>query len=177
MLENLSMLLFWSLMDTWGFERKRYLVAYVALCCCAIPVTLIDSVLFTILPFNFAIIFISMRIAFYGIQFKEALIHTLFMYLILLYLQCIGVCFLPQVLMGTNLGNFLVNTAVLGCAGLLIMLARKYHFKSFYENNRNIVWVFLIALCVPEIIIVQFFIALLGSAATAIMVICCRFCI
>lgn len=169
-IEAFSMLLMWKLTDSQPFKIIKYFLAFVLLCASAIPVTLIDSVLFSLLPVNFLMIFLCMWIGFCQ-PFKDTLLRSLFLYLLLLYLQSIAVCLLPQNLMGTNTGNLLVNTFVFVVLSILVVLGHKYHFAEIYQTNLRTVWIFLLALCLPEIVLAQVFVALLGAASSPVMII------
>lgn len=170
MVEAMVLLLFWRLLDLYEFHKCNYLIAYVAICTSASVIVFMNASGMYILILNFLLVFLSMWGGFRH-AFLETMIHTLFSFLLLLYLQCIGVCILPQDLMGTNTGNLLVNLSVLVIGVVLVVLARHYHWSEMYLHNKKAIWLFLLALCVPEIIIAQFFASLVGDATTAVMVI------
>ena len=169
-LECVSMLFIWRILDNRGFNKWNYLLSYACLCTFCIFITFIDSIGFAILPLNFLMVFAGFWIGFRE-RFKRTLTSALFVYLLLLYLQSILVCFLPQTLMGTNTGNLIVNGFVLTISLVLMLFGQKFRFAEIYQSNLRAVWIFLLALCFPEIVLAQAFVALLGSASSLVMVI------
>lgn len=170
MVEAVSLFLMWKLIDNRPFNKLNYLLGYLVLCAYSILITLIDSVLFSILPVNFIMVFSSVWIGFRR-PLKDTLLRSLFLYLLLLYLQSIAVCFLPQSLMGTNIGNLLVNAFVFIVSFALTIMGHKCRFAETYQTNLRTVWIFLLALCLPEIVLAQVFVALLGETSSLIMII------
>lgn len=170
MIEALILLLIWRLADTHSFEKWNYLLTYVLLCAISIPVTFVDSVFFSLLPVNFVLIFLSMWGGFRR-GFIQTLLHTVFQYLLLLYLQCVINSLVPAELFMTMAGNFIANGTVLTVTVLLLIISRHFHFEEILERHAKTVWTLLLILFLPEIIVAQVFVSYKYSFSSLIGVV------
>ncbi len=169
-IENLILIVLFSLFTTQETQKKNYTITYMCLFGCSCIVTFIDSFLFSILPFNFLLIFLCFIIGFHFVQIKNILWDSIISYLLLIYFQVIFVCLYPAKLMGSHLGNFLVNTSTLIITVIFYLISKRVHFQETFIHNKWIIRVFFLALCIPEFITVQFFVSLLNSAPKIIMI-------
>ncbi len=156
-IESLALILFWMVLAQRRCSKSAVVVTYLLLCTAAIAVTFVDSILFSILPVNFCLIFLCFFIGCYKTKQKDNLLQTVFAYAALLFLELIFLCLLPTNLMKTQWGNLVVNLSVLFCALLLTAISAKFHLASKYAQNKKTVWLFLVTLFLPEIIICQLF--------------------
>ena len=170
LIEAGCLLLMWKIADFHPFEKWNYLLSYILLCGISIPVTFIDSVFFSILPVNFLLIMLCMWVGFRR-SFKETLLYTLFQYLLLLYLQSIVNCLIPEKLFLTQLGNFLANGFVLAITIALVIIGNHYHFAEMFQQNAGKIWALLLVLCVPEIVLVQIIVSMKNSPSALIGII------
>lgn len=104
-------------------------------------------------------------------SFKETLMYTLFQYLLLLYLQSIVNCIIPEKMFLTQLGNFLANGFVLVVTIVLVIAGHHYHFSEVFQQNSRKIWILLLVLCIPEIVLVQLFVSMKDSPSSLIGII------
>ena len=156
-IEAVSLLVFWNVISEKALKKYAYPITFLLLCMASIFFTIVDSILFSILPINFIIVLICFLIGCYGIPWKNNVLQTVFSYSSLIFLQALWFCLLPDYILGTQWGNMIVNTIVLFCAILLALLAKRFNLNSIYIQNKQTIWFFLIVLFLPEIIIGQLF--------------------
>lgn len=158
LIEVTSMLLFVKIIDDSSLNLKNYIISFCGLFFGSIVVTFIDNISYPILIINFLILFLSFWIGFRR-KIIETLFNALFSFLLLLYFQNFSVIFIPMNFLGTNKGNFLGDSIIFIVALTLCVISCKYKWAYHYRKNVKIVWTLLGVLCVPEIIIVQYFTA------------------
>lgn len=171
MIESMVLLVLFYTQVTQRIPWYRYGIATVVLFGCSCVFTFIDSFLFSILPLNFSLIFLSLLVAFYPMKWKDVFWNSLIAYLLILYFQVIFLCVYPTELMKTYAGFFLANGSVLLCSVLFAVLAKRFRFKAYYEKNRLTIRLFFLALCLPEFVIAQFLASVL-TTVSKMMVIC-----
>ena len=168
-IENAAMLFFWSAFNSYNTKVNYYVTAYVSLLISALFVTFIDSILFSVLPFNFLLILLCCFIGFHKTSIQNVFWNTLISYCLLIFLQVLSVSIAPIGLLGTQAFNFIGNGFVLVVAILFYVISRKLHFKEFYSQNGQQVRIFFLILCIPEMITAQFFASVLTSANKVIV--------
>ncbi len=168
-IENLILVLLFATLTAQTLPKRNYVFVYILIFFCSCIFTFIDSFLFSILPFNFSLIFLCFLGAFHIIKIETVFWNSLISYLLLIYFQVIFVCIYPAKLMGTHAGNFAVNISTLVCTILLYSLSQHFHFQENLVKNTLTIRIFFLALCLPEFITGQFFVSLLSSAPKVIM--------
>ncbi len=155
-IETVSMLLFRRIIDYKKFKITDYLIAFVLLIASSVIVTFIDGISYAILPINFAMLFLC-----FWCGFRRKISETFFSALIsftgLIYLQSFAMSIIPSKLLASNRGNFFIDGFVIIVAITLVIIANHFNFAKIYENNIKFFWVYLSTLCVPSIVIAQFF--------------------
>lgn len=169
-IEAIALTLFFRIIDNRKFEKVNYLITYLILCFDSIIITFIDGIYYVILPLNFFMLFLGFWIGFRR-PVKETLFAAIFAFLILVYLQCLAMSFLPSSLLGENYGNLIIDCTVLIIAVLLVILSQKFKWANLYQNHLSLSWGFLSCLCIPEIIIVQFLVKQVFNTTTTPIVI------
>lgn len=169
-IEAIALTLFFRIIDNRKFEKVNYLITYLILCFDSIIITFIDGINYAILPLNFFMLFLGFWIGFRR-PVKETLFAAIFAFLILVYLQCLAMSFLPSSLLGENYGNLIIDCTVLIIAVLLVILSQKFKWANLYQNHLSLSWGFLSCLCIPEIIIVQFLVKQVFNTTTTPIVI------
>lgn len=155
LLEALSVLLFFRIIDNRTFSIRNYLIVFFIIGASSILVTFIDAqVNYSIVLLNFAIFFVAFWVGFRR-SIKETFFNSVFSFMILLYMQSISLLFIPLKWLGTNLGNFMGDSSIIILAVILNILSYKFHWAEKYKSNFKIAWIFLVSLCVPEIITAQ----------------------
>ena len=170
MIEGVILLLLWGLLVGKSFGKERYLIAYSLLCCISVLVVFINAVSVVIIPLNFCLITICFCCAFYKMGIKNASLHSAFAFLVMLYIQAMLLCVLPRVWLGSDFGNLIVNSITLCIAIILHLLSRKYKWAVMYKNNRKMMWIYILALCIPEIGIMQIFSSVMTASESPMMV-------
>lgn len=156
LLECATMLLFVSAINDTKSRKKDYIVTYILMSTGSIVITFIDNLSYPILIINFLILFLSFCVGFRK-SLKENFFNALFSFLLLLYFQSLTIMFIPIKLIGINTGNFICDSFIFIIALLLSIFSSKYRWAEHYRKNINIVWTLLGTLCVPEIVIAQYF--------------------
>ncbi|MBP3434775.1 MAG: GHKL domain-containing protein [Clostridia bacterium] len=171
MLESIIVLLLWDLLNKTKFRWFNYLTGYIFLCVICVLVTFIDSVSYVILPINFSLILISMYGAFYKCGLKHVLLHSTFAFMSLLYIQSILLCLIPTAILGSQFGNFVVNGITMLVAVVLSCVSRRYRWAAHYERHKKAAWGFILALLIPETVIMQLFAATMVSGSSPVLII------
>ena len=168
LIEDLILLILWEIIDSEKWNWRKCIITYTFLGLWSIAITLMDSVIFTLLPVNFLMVFSCMWVGFRR-SFKDTLFRTIFVYLLLLFFQCIILCLIPASWIGTQAGNFTVNGTVLLLSILSLFIGEKVHLSDIYHTHMRTFWAFLLALCIPEILLAQIGILQYGTKSTLIM--------
>ncbi len=170
LIETAILLVLFTTLKTEHSSRYQYPIVVLLLLGSSCVFTFIDFVLFSILPFNFCLVFLCFRIGFHTMKTKDVLWNSLISYLLLIYLQFIFLCIYPVELLGTQAGNFATNGAVLLCAIAFALLAKRFQFKEYYTKHQLSFHIFFLALCLPEFIIAQFLVSMITSASKIVMI-------
>lgn len=168
LIEDMILIALWRMIDDKPFRFGNYAAAYMALAFWSVLITLIDSVLFSLLPVNFLMVFSCLWMGFRR-PFKDTIGRALFAYLVLLFLQCAVLCVIPGRWFGTNTGNFLINGTVLVLSILGVLIGRRQRIQVAYVTNVRMFWAFLLILCVPEIVLVQTVVTQYGTQSSLVM--------
>ena len=156
LLECATMLLFVSAINDTKSRKKDYIVTYILMSTGSIVITFIDNLSYPLLIINFLILFLSFCVGFRK-SLKENFFNALFSFLLLLYFQSLTIIFLPIKLIVKNAGNILGDSLIFIISLLLSIFSSKYRWAEHYRKNINIVWTLLGTLCIPEIVIAQYF--------------------
>ncbi len=168
LIEGVILTVLWRIIDDRPFRPGRYALAYAVIALWGVWITLIDSVLFSLLPFNFLMVFSAMWIG-HRRPFRDTVGRTLLVYLVLIFFQSVVLCVIPREWFGTNTGNFAVNGAVLALSAVGLLVGRRRHIQDIYRANRRMFRFFLLILCVPEILLVQTVVMRLQSQSSLSM--------
>lgn len=169
MLEYAFILTVFVILKSEPSPKHQYALSFIPLFGCACVFTFVDSFLFSILPLNYCLLFVSLRVSFYSLKTSEVLWNSLIGYLLLIYLQVIFVSVYPTELMGTHTGNFLANGSVLVCVGIFAAAAKRFGFREYYQKHRLPIRVFFLTLCLPEFLVAQFFVSMLDTGSKIVM--------
>lgn len=170
LIESIILLLLWKLLINDTFSKGRYALVYLLLCFISVFVVMINSIPVVIIPMNFCLIAICFCCGFHKIGIKDVLIHSILAFLVLLYIQAMLLCILPRALLGSDFGNLIVNTITLCIAIVLTVFSHKYQWAMIYRKNRKMMWLYILASCIPEIIIMQLFSSAMTPSESPIMV-------
>lgn len=170
LIESLVLLILWMLLVDRSFRKYKYAIAYLLLSVSSFIITLMNSFAIVALPINLVLLFFSMYGAFHHLGAKNIALHAVFAFLVLLYIQAILLCILPRTLLGSDFGNLIVNTITLCIAIVLTVFSHKYQWAVIYRKNRKMMWLYILASCIPEIIIMQLFSSAMTPSESPIMV-------
>lgn len=162
-IEYIVLLLLFYCLNEESVKKIKNLVVLIGAILHSIIATVIDSFLFSVLPFNWLLVFLCFLLGFQKSNLKNILWDTLISYALMIFLQVIISSILPVIILGSHIGNFIGNGCVLVIAILFYVISSKLHFKEFYSQNKQQVRIFFLILCVPEMITAQFFASVLTS--------------
>ena len=159
-IESVVLLLLWTLLIRNEFPKSRYVIMFL---CLGTVSALIASFETTLLLLNIVLLFVCGFCCFRKVGLFNATLYTLFSFLSLLYLQATLMWFFPKQFIESKIGNFAINSAVLAVVLLLSVLSKKYRWAEIYAQERGTVWLFLLLLCVPEILFMQIIVVVLAD--------------